>query len=666
MDIEKVIQQMTFEEKANLLVGAGYMQLHGVERLGIKALRCADGPHGTRLTPEDNCTHFPNLCNVGCSWSTETARLMGSAIADECIKNDVAILLGPGINIKRHILGGRNFEYFSEDPVLTGELAAAYVQGLEEKGVSSCVKHYAVNNHEKYRYHQSVEVDERTMRELYLKAFQIVVEKAHPDSIMCAYNKVNAVYCSENKHLLTDILRDEWGFDGIVLSDWGAVHNISRAIRAGLGLQMPTNANVVEQLQEGLEQGIVTMDDIDHAVREMLRFVDRTPYPRIAYDRDKQHDIARQIAADGMVLLKNDRDVLPITSAKYKKVAVVGEHAMAPIIGGQGSAEIAYNPDYTDVPYEELKKRLPDVEFKYLEMYQTTVYSRTCLWIKEGEFMDAIEDCDLVVLFAGSMMSEETEHLDRRTAHMNYNFDMFVGFAQEAGKKVVVVLNNGGVLLLGDAVKSADSIVEMWLGGESAGGAVADVLCGIVNPSGKLDTTIPTVMRTDLEYPGNGIVVEYKERFDVGYRYYDKHPEEILYPFGHGLSYTSFEYKDLDISEDGMTVSFTLKNTGSCAGAEVVQLYVGDPVATVIRPIKELKKFDKIYLKAGEEKRVTFELTPKDLAYFNVSLNEWVTERGQYDYYIGASSRDIRLQCSMYYKGEMPYTLKALQEGMIG
>lgn len=666
MDKEKILQEMTFEEKAALLGGDGKMNTHGVERLGVKAIKTADGPHGTRLNPEDNCTHFPNLCNLGASWDVDTAKLMGKAIAYDCIKHNVDVLLGPGVNIKRHILCGRNFEYLSEDPVLAGELAAGFVEGLQEMGVSACVKHFAVNNHEQFRYHQSVEIDERTMREIYLKAFEIIVKKANPDSIMSAYNKINAVYCSENPHLLNGILRDEWGYDGVVLSDWGACHDISRSIAAGMDLAMSMCPDIEEKLKQGLEDGLVTMEQIDNSVRRMLNLMDRKPKPQIEYDRDEQHLRAREIAAKGMVLLKNDNNLLPITPQKYKKVAVVGEYAASPLIGGQGSAEIAYNPDYTDSPFDEMCKLMPDIEFKYLETYKKGEYSPTMLWQKAGEFKSEIDDCDLVVCFVGAMLSEDTENHDKRTAVMNYNFDMFIRYAQERKKPVAVVIQSGSAMIFGPALKESDAIVEMWISGEAAGGGIADVLCGVVNPSGKLPETFPLEMRTDLEYPGNGLCVEYKERFDVGYRYYDKHPEEILFPFGHGLSYTNFEYSDLALSSKNMTAEFTLKNIGECDGAEVVQLYVSDPVTTVVRPVKELKKFKKVFLKAGEEKRIRFELSHNDLAYFNASLGKWTTEHGIYNIQIGSSSRDIRLKGDIFYSGEMPYSLQATGEAMIG
>ena len=668
MKTEKIIEQMTYEEKANILSGVGTMNTFPIERFGIKSLKFADGPHGTRLKKEKNCTHFPSLCNLGSSWDVDMAHKMGQALADECINNNISMLLGPGINIKRHILCGRNFEYISEDPVLSGEIAAAYINGLQEKGISACIKHYAVNNQEKDRLETSVEIDERTLREIYLKGFEIAIKKSNPDSVMCSYNKVNAIWCSENEYLLKKILKEEWGFEGMVVSDWGAVQNISRAVKSGLDMQMPSNSKIVSQLEKGLEIGLISMNDIDNAVMRMLKFLDRKPVANIEYNRNKQHEMARKIAADGIVLLKNDNEVLPITSEKYRKIAVVGEFAVSPLICGQGSAEVLQSGEYIDNPLAELQKLMPDVEFKYVEAYKKREFSDCMLWPKIGQFQTDIVDCELVLMFLGSMESEDTENFDRRTAKLNPNYEMFIDAALKTGKKVVVVLQNGGGLILDSWYKNVDSILEMWLAGESAGGAIADVLCGKINPSGKLSETFPKIMRNDLEYPGDGLKVEYKEKFDVGYRYYDKHPEKILYPFGHGISYTKFEYKNMkiDVNQNSILIKFDLKNVGKYDGAEVMQLYIADPISTVVKPIKELKKFKKIFLSAGEEKKIEFEIFVDDFSYFNIMLQKWTAENGVYDVYIGSSSQDIRLKGSFVYSQNNEYTIQAIGESMIG
>lgn len=665
MDFRKILEEMTFEEKAGLLSGCG-MTTRAIERLGIPSIRFADGPHGVRCEREKNRTHFPNLCLLGSTFSKETARKMGEALARECAEEGVDCLLGPGINIKRHILCGRNFEYLSEDPVISGEISAEYINGLQSGGISACVKHFAANNQEENRLNVSVEVDERVLREIYLLGFEIAVKKSNPDSLMSSYNKINGVWASENSHIQRDILKDDWGFGGVAMSDWGGVHNISYAVHGGCDLRMPGGSDISEELRRGVESGKVTMEEIDEAVLRMLTFVYKKRAKSSAYDRDEQHKAAREIAADGIVLLKNDAKTLPITKEKYKRIAIVGEYATRPIISGQGSAEVLQSEEYTDSPLELLKGRFSEIEFKYVETYKSDEFSHNMLWPKSAEFKKEIEDCDLVVFFAGSMVSEDTENFDRRTAFINQNFEMFMGNAKQAGKKCVTVLENGGALIFGKRLSECDAIVEAWLGGEALGGAVTDVLSGDVNPSGKLSETFPKTERKDLEYPGGELVVEYKERFDVGYRYYDKHPEEILYPFGHGLSYTEFEYSDIEIDPVSLRVSFTLKNIGECDGAEAWQLYVGDPTATAVRPIKELKAFDKVFLKAGQTKRISVDLTERDLSYFNTSLGMWVAERGRFDIYIGSSSRDIRLLRSFLYECDMPYSMQAINEPMIG
>ncbi|MBE6780542.1 MAG: glycosyl hydrolase [Ruminococcaceae bacterium] len=663
------INELAFEEKANFLTGFANMQTFPLKEKGINSLNLADGPHGIRASKQANCTHFPSLCNLASSWNVDMAYQMGEALARECIAHNIDMLLGPGVNIKRNILCGRNFEYLSEDPVLAGELAAGYINGLQKLGVKACLKHFAVNNQEYERLTISAEVDERALREIYLKPFEIAVKKSAPASVMCAYNKVNGIWCSENRYLLTDLLRNEWKFNGVVISDWGAVQNISRAIKAGLDLQMPPNPKIIAQLTEAVQNGTIKTEEIDLAVSRMLNLVEDNAKPKINYDRAEQHEVAKQIAAEGMVLLKNKNNVLPLTADKYKKIAVIGEYAVSPLIAGQGSAMVNQQEEYTDSPLEELKKRLPEVDFKYIEMYKKRELPADMMWPQTVPFRREIADCDVLLFFAGSMESEDTEFFDRKNPYLNQNVGLFIKSAKVINKPIVLILQNGGALILDKSETQADAILEMWLSGEAAGGAVADILCGKINPSGKLAETFPNKMRTDLEYPGDGYKVEYKERFDVGYRYYDKHPEEILYPFGHGLSYTEFSYENLVCNNNNgnLEITFDLKNTGNFDGAEVVQLYIGDPISTVVKPIKELKKFQKVFVKAGESKRICFTLNPTDYSYYNVMLKEFVTENGRYDIYIGASSQDIRLTASFIYNNEAsPYSVNCTGEAIIG
>lgn len=667
--IEEIFNSLTFEEKISLLTGAGSMATAEIGRLGLKAKRFADGPHGVRIAYEENCISFPSMCLVGSTWDTELINKMGVALAKDCIEHDIDMLLGPGVNIKRHILCGRNFEYISEDPQLAGEIAAAYINGLQSLGVGASLKHYAANNQEKYRTTINVDTDIRTLMELYLKAFEIAVKKSSPASVMCAYNKLFSIWCSENKFLLTEVLRDMWNYDGFVVSDWGAVHCAPRAFHAGLDMQMPQNANLLNEVCAGLENGQITMNEIDTAVKRMIKFVLKRPEGKGIYDREEQHRVAREIASAGMVLLKNDNYVLPITSEKYKKIAVIGEFAKNPLINGQGSANVNVMKEYIDSPYNELEKILSgDIELIYKEVYKKSEFSGEMLWPKKREFNEFINDSDLVVMFIGAMESEDTEMLDRRTAEFNPNYEMFVDEVARSGKKVVVVIQSGSAMILGDWKNNVDAIVQMWLGGESAGGAIADILCGKVNPSGRLSETFPSKLRSDMKYPGNEYTIEYSEKLLVGYRYYDLHPEEIVYPFGHGLSYADFKYNNMEINkkDNKIEVSFDLKNVGKVKGAEVVQLYVGDPVSTVVRPLKELKAFKKIMLNSGESQRVQMSVEIKDMGYYNVALKDWVTEPGEYIIYIGASSQDIRLKESVFLNTQIPYTIGKNGESMIG
>ncbi len=670
MNIEKIISEMTFEEKALFLTGGMKdMATAEFEQHGIEPRQMADGPHGVRRSREKNCTSFPNLCLLASTWDKSMAEKMGNSIAVDCIKHDIDMILGPGANIKRTPLCGRNFEYFSEDPVLSGEMAASYIKGVEDYGVGTSLKHFAANNQEKNRQTISVEADERTLREIYLKPFEIAVKKGKPSSVMCSYNKINSVWAAENKFILDVVLKKEWNFDGFVVSDWGAVQNISRSVHAGLDLQMARNSNIVAELKEGLEKGIVTMDEIDEAVRRLLKFVSKNNKKEINYNRDEQHKIAQEIASEGIVLLKNDNEVLPLTSEKYKRIAVVGEFASSPLIAGQGSAEVLNAQEYLASPLNELKKALPKSDFTFIETYKKAEMPRNMLWpFMYEEFIPVLNNFDVVVLFAGSMESEDTEKFDRNSIFLNPNYQLFIDALAEENKKAVVVLQSGSALAVGEWNDGVDGIVQMYLGGEGAGTAIADVLTGNVNPSGKLPETFPTKVRTDIDYPGDGYKVEYNERWQVGYRYYDMHTDEIVYPFGHGLSYTKFDYSDLALKNVGNTVEVTLKvrNIGECDGKEVVQLYVSDDASTVSKPVKELKKFEKISLKKSEEKEVKFILTYDDLAYYNISLHDWVAENGKYTVSIGSSSQDIRLKGSFVYEEEMPYTMKQTGKDMIG
>lgn len=667
MNIREILKSLSPEEKSMLLTGYGSMDTMPIERFDIESKKLADGPHGIRFDASEgkNSTYFPNLCALSSSWNRETAYRMGKALGIECKYHKKSMLLGPGINIKRNILCGRNFEYLSEDPILTGELAASYINGLQDEGISACVKHFAVNNQETNRSSISVEVDERTLREIYLKAFQIAIKKGRPDAVMCAYNKLYAIWCSENSFLLKQVLRKEWGFEGLVVSDWGAVHDADKAIKAGMNLIMPHRKSIVTEVKNGLEEGTLKREELDEAVRHVLEWVSgKKNMQSSEYRRRFQHEEAVQIAKDSIVLLKNENRTLPLTQSKYKKIAVIGEYALHPLIGGQGSAEVYPEQEYVDSPLECLRAVLPDIEFKYMELYQKAVMPSTMLWPELNSFHCFVEDCEAIIFFVGEMESESTENFDRRSAQINPNIDFFINAACEYNKKIIVVLQSGGALILGKWRERVDSVIQMWLAGEGAGTAIADILSGKANPSGKLAETFPVKQRETIDF-GNETEVSYLERMEIGYRFYDRHPDEIAFPFGHGLSYTEFQYMDgrVEIEGDNIAVYLSVLNQGETAGAEVVQIYVGQMAPAISRPVKELKAFEKIYLEAWQKKKIKILVPIDELGYYNPFLHDWVVENDIYLVFVGSSSRDIRLKMNIQIEKEMPYS--TLQKGEV-
>ncbi len=669
-EFQTIMDQLTLEEKAILLTGAASMETAQIDRLGIPSKIFSDGPHGLRLDGTDDCVMFPSLSTAASTWDKKLIHKMGEAIAEDCIAHRVDTILGPGVNIKRTPVCGRNFEYFSEDPVLSGEMAAAYVNGLQSKGVGACVKHFALNNQEKYRMDISAEVDIRVMHELYLRAFEIAVKKSNPYSMMCAYNKVHSIWCSENKYLLTDVLRTDWGYEGLMVSDWHATRVPARAFAAGLDLQMPGNPHILRDIREGLEKGYVTEEEIDAAVRRVLRFLFRpVPVSDAPMSREEKHAIARAVATDGIVLLKNDKNVLPLTKERCKKIGVMGEYAVRPLRSGQGSAEVFTAETYMETPLDELQKVLgDDVEIQYLKTYSMHALPEEMIWPRRKKWENFVADCDAVIIFAGSMESEDTEQFDRCTIEINPNMEFVIDCVAQVHKNVIVVLQSGSALALGAWRKKVNGIVQTFLGGEGAGGALADVLTGKVNPSGKLAETFPTAQRKDMEYPGDGLKVVYREGFDVGYRYYDHHPEEIVYPFGYGLSYTRFAYKDVSISLTGETIHITLhiENTGDRDGAEVIQFYVAKDESCVTRSPKELKAFEKVFVPAGRQVDVAMDVPVSDLAYYHPLIHKWVIEPGSYRMMLAKSSRDIFFEKEIFIEGDAPYTVHHVACAVVG
>ena len=679
MDIKKIMEKMTLDQKTKLLSG-WQATTREFEDLGIPRVWMVDGPHGVRKSEtntEGGCVCFPTAAAIGASWDRDLAHKTGVALGKECRQEDYEMLLGPGVNMKRTPYCGRNFEYFSEDPVLSGNLAAEVINGLESEGIGASLKHFAANNQEFERNTISAEVDERTLREYYLKAFEIALSKSNPTSVMCAYNKINAIWCSENKYLLTDILRDEWGYDGMVISDWGAVHNACKSIRAGLDLDMPGNPNITRDIRKGIESGALTIEELDRAVERMLKFIDRIKSMqkgKCEYSREAQHQLARDTAGECITLLRNVDNVLPITGKKYKKIGVFGKAAEQPVIMGGGSSHILLDPNLIDKPIDFLRKHAKDegIELYYDPVIGTHFKNRFDGFMgaedvgELNNFANRGNDFDAMILFISNNygVDVETEHWDRENLTFPNYINGMIESACNACENVIVVMQTGSASIPGRWKDRVKGVIQMWYCGEGGGSAVSDIIFGKVNPSGKLSETFITRDRAEMDVTGDGRKTWYNEGLFAGYRYYDLHPETVWFPFGHGLSYTTFEYSDMTVepheNKIGATVKLKVKNTGEIAGKETVQLYLSHKNSVVLKPEKELKEFAKIHLEPNEEKEISFELTEKDFRYYNICLKDWHVESGLYQIMAGASSTDIRLSKEYRIINEDDYSIDAI------
>jgi beta-glucosidase len=668
-------RQLTIEQKAALCLGGDIWHTASVPEHGIGPITLSDGPHGLRRQAEggDNigiggslpATCFPTACALASSWNPELAREIGDALGVEARAQDVAVVLGPGVNIKRSPLCGRNFEYLSEDPYLAGRLGAALVRGIQAHGVGTSMKHFAANNQETDRMRVSAEVDERTLREIYLPAFEHIVTAATPWTVMCAYNKINGTYASEHHWLLTELLRDEWGFDGLVMSDWGAVHDRVASVAAGLDLEMPPDLGhsdkaLVEAVQEGrLDEGL-----LDLAAARVLQLVDRAAARIPAeVDVDAHHALARRAAAECIVLLRNEGGALPL--AGRGTVAVLGELARTPRYQGAGSSQV--NPTRVDVALDALTAALPGATVRFAPGYPLDDPTAAPDQELIAEAVRVARDADVVVACIGLPAVAESEGYDR--THMDLppaQLALLDALAVEApGVPVVAVLFNGSAVRTSSWDDRTAAVVECWLGGQAGGSAVADVLTGAVNPSGKLAETIPLTLAdcsASLNFPGEDGRVRYGEGVFVGYRGYDASERAVAYPFGHGLSYTTFDYDGLSVTRTGsvdagdlaVTVSCRVRNTGDRAGREIVQLYLGDPQASVARPPRELKGFGSLTLEPGAEGQVEFTLGPREFAFWSARDGRWLVEAGEFTVQVGASSRDIRLTESVTIEASPP------------
>lgn len=656
-DIENLISQMTLEEKAALCTGASTWTTQATERLGIPTLTMSDGPHGVRRVSELNsvsegtlpATCFPTAACLAATWDRQLIEEMGKALADECIALNVDLILGPAVNMKRTPVCGRNFEYFSEDPYLAGEMAAHIIDGIQSKGIGTSLKHYAANNQEWERFRINAIIDERTLREIYLPAFETAVKRAQPWSVMCSYNKINGTYGSEHHQLLVEILKDEWGFEGFVVSDWGAVHDRPKALAGGLDLEMPgPKPRRVQAVVDAVREGKLDEAVLNEAVRRILRIVFKaaeTPkgQPAQAFDQAAHHTMARKIAGEGMVLLKNN-GLLPLIG--HKHIAVIGRSAQEAHFQGGGSSHI--NPTMVDKPFDELQKLAGDATLTYSEGY---TFGKEFQQPLIDEAVQAAKAAEVALVFVALPSYVESEGYDRTSLDLIPQQVALIQAVCRVQPNTVVILNNASAIVMNDWLDGTAAVLEAYMMGQAGGGAIADVLFGKVNPSGKLAETFPLRLShtpAHINYPGGNGEVTYGEGIFIGYRYYDAKDMPVLFPFGYGLSYTTFEYSGVKVSArefndvDGLTVSVDVKNTGKVAGKEAVQVYVHDRTSTLIRPPKELKGFAKVELQPGETKTVTVPLDFRAFAYYHPGYGRWITEDGEFDILIGASSADIR------------------------
>ena len=648
------MKELTLEEKASLLGGGDFWHTKAVERLGIPRFMMSDGPNGLRKQDQsqDNlgindaikAVCFPSACATASSFDTDLIYGMGEVIGNECQAEDLSIVLGPGVNIKRSPLCGRNFEYFSEDPYLAGKIAASYINGVQSKGVGTSIKHFAANNQEYNRMSVDTIVDERTLREIYLPAFETAVKEAQPRTVMCSYNKINGVYSSDNEWLLTEVLRNEWGFEGFVMTDWGAIDDRVQGVRAGLELEMPGDTSYTDKkIVEAVRSGELSEEEVDRSVERLLKvfydYYDNRQEDAV-FDKEKDHDFAAGVEAECAVLLENN-GVLPLSTDA--KVVYIGEYAAKPRFQGGGSAHI--NSFKVTSALETAEKKGRNVTYVKGFPADGDVSDADEL----TKAVEAAKAADAAVIFAGLPDSFESEGYDRKNMNMPGCQNELIAAVAAVQPNTVVVLHNGSSIEVPWA-DSVAAILEMYLGGQGVGAAEDALLFGEVNPSGHLAETFPMRVQDNpayLNFPGDGKKVVYAEGIYVGYRYYDKKEIPVRWAFGHGLSYTQFEISNVrvdktELDDDSkVTVSVDVKNAGDREGKEVVQLYVSDLNGTPDRPVKELKGFGKISLKPGETGTVSFELSARDLSYYSTEISDWFAPSGKYGLLIGDASDNI-------------------------
>jgi len=658
--VEDILGQMTLDEKVEMCSGISMCFTQDMPRFGLPRLLTVDGPHGIRIQEgsKDNlgitkgvpATAFPTLSALACSFDKYLLEEIGNALGEEAHEYEVAVVLGPGINIKRSPLCGRNFEYFSEDPVLTGHLAAAYIDGVQKQGVGTSLKHYAFNNKEHFRQLSESVVDDRAAREIYLPAFEYAVKHSQPYEVMAAYNLYKGEFASESKRLLTDILREEWGFEGIVMSDYGACDDRAKGLLAGQDIEFPPVGS--ENIYDGLKKGRITVEHVEAAARRNLRMILKCladAKPGYRYDREAHHCLAARACAESAVLLKND-GVLPLCKEETGTIAVIGEFAEKSKIQGGGSS--AVNPTKVVSLLDALLE--DNIPCAYARGYRSNEDVIDPQLINEA--VSAAKNADTVILCAGLITIYESESVDRKHMGLTASHLALIDKISEVNNNIILVLFAGSPVEL-PFEPNVKAILDVYLGGQGVGTAIRDILFGTVNPSGKLAETFPLKLEDTPSYrhfPGGSRAVYYAESIFVGYRYYDSAKADVQYPFGHGLSYTSFAYSDVAVSGEGYDYKVTcrIENTGDYDGAEIVQLYVKNAVSSFFRPVKELRGFEKIFLRKGERKTVTFQLAERDFAFYDNYNQCWAVEKGEYEIQVAASSRDIRLTHSLHLEGE--------------
>lgn len=655
---------------ASILPSPLYRELKPVSTI-IPPITITDGPHGLRKQLEGESTDllkgrvkatcFPTASCLACSWDPSLLNQVGVALAHECIQENVAVILGPGLNIKRHVCGGRNFEYFSEDPLLSGVLAASLVKGIQSQGVGTSVKHFCVNNQETSRMRVNAIVDERTLREIYWKGFEHVVKDANPTTMMCAYNRLNGIFCSEHADIWK-MVRDEWGFNGAVMTDWGATSDRVEGILAGVDLEMPGSKGAFDAtIAQAVKEGVLPIEKLDKTVTRNVALsllgvdvMERS----VDLDLDSHHELARKVATECAVLLRNENNLLPL--AKGTKVAVIGDFAKNPRYQGMGSSQV--NPSKVDCAWDRIPGYTSDAVYAQgYNRLETDVSKNTDLI---AEAVDAARNADVALVFCGLPEICESEGFDRPHMDMPANHNALVSAVCKANPRTVVILSNGAPVAM-PWVNETGAVMEGYLSGQAGGSALVDLLFGEVSPSGKLAETFPLCQEDQASsayFPGEHDQVQYREGLNVGYRHFDSAKMEVLFPFGHGLSYSQFDYSNLDVvvnDDQSVQVNVTITNTGSFRAADVVQCYVHDEESTVYRPEQELKAFSKVWLNPGEQTTVAFELDKDAFAFYDVGHSSWIVETGAFEIRVGTSSRDIRLQESITIASEQVSSARA-------